>query len=194
MATTHRLEGMNVAILCENMFEQSEMVEPRKALDDAGARTVLISPQTDKVQGVNHDEKGQRFPVDLPLDRAKADDFDALLLPGGVANPDRLRMNAKAMQFVLRFVDANKPIAAICHGPWSLVETGAVKGYRLTSWPSLKTDIRNAGGEWVDEVNVTDRNITTSRKPDDIPKFNEAMLHLFEESRTRGQTRATAQV
>lgn len=180
---------MKVAILLENMFEQSEMTEPRKALKDAGAQTVLISPQPDKVQGMHHDEKGDAFPVDLQLDKANPDEYDALLLPGGVANPDRLRMNRKAMQFVKTFVDAGKPIAAICHGPWSLVETDAVRGLRVTSWPSLQTDIRNAGGEWVDEPSVTDRNITTSRKPDDIPKFNEAMLHLFEESRTRGELR-----
>lgn len=180
---------MKVAILLENMFEQVEMTQPRKALDDAGAKTVLISPQPDKVQGVNHDEKGDAFPVDLQLDKADPAEYDALLLPGGVANPDRLRMNRKAMQFVKSFVDAGKPIAAICHGPWSLVETDAVRGVRMTSWPSVQTDIRNAGGNWVDEPSVTDRNITTSRKPDDIPKFNEAMLHLFEESRTRGELR-----
>ncbi|HZZ65352.1 MAG TPA: type 1 glutamine amidotransferase domain-containing protein [Candidatus Baltobacteraceae bacterium] len=185
---------MKVAILVENMFEQVEMTEPRKALDQAGAKTVLVSPQTDRVQGVNHDEKGDTFPVDLPLDDARPDDFDALLLPGGVANPDRLRVNRKAMEFVRAFVEAVKPIASICHGPWSLVETDAVRGRRLTSWPSLRTDIRNAGGEWTDEVNVTDGNITTSRKPDDIPKFNEAMINLFEESRTRGEMRQTTRV
>jgi protease I len=194
MATTNRLEGMKVAILVENMFEQAELTEPRKALDQAGAQTVLVSPQADRVQGVNHDEKGDKFNVDLSLDGANADDFDALMLPGGVANPDRLRMNKKAMQFVRSFVDAGKPIAAICHAPWSLVEVDAVRDRRLTSWPSLQTDIRNAGGQWVDEVSVTDQNITTSRKPDDIPKFNEAMLHLFEESRTRGELRQKAHV
>jgi len=194
MATTNRLEGMKVAILVENMFEQVELTEPRKALDQAGAQTVLVSPQTDQVQGVNHDDKGDKFDVDLPLDRASADDFDALMLPGGVANPDRLRMNAKAMQFVKSFVDAGKPIAAICHAPWSLVEIDAVRDRRMTSWPSVQTDIRNAGGIWVDEASVTDQNITTSRKPDDIPKFNEAMLHLFEESRTRGELRQTTRV
>jgi protease I len=189
MATTNRLEGMRVAILLENMFEQAELTEPRKALEQAGAQTVLVSPQSGEVQGVNHDKKGDTFKVDLTLDRAQPEEFDALLLPGGVANPDRLRTNKRAMEFVKSFVDAAKPIAAICHGPWTLIETDAVRGYRLTSWPSLQTDIRNAGGTWVDEVNVTDRNITTSRKPDDIPKFNEAMLHLFEESRTRGELR-----
>jgi len=192
MATTNRLEGMKVAILVENRFEQVEMTEPRKALDQAGAQTVLVSPQQGPVQGVNHGEKGDTFSVDLPLDNANAEEFDALLLPGGVANPDRLRMNKLAMQFVKSFVDAAKPIAAICHAPWSLVEVDAVRGRRVTSWPSLQTDIRNAGGNWVDEPSVTDQNITTSRKPDDIPKFNEAMLHLFEESRTRGELRLTA--
>jgi protease I len=191
MATTNRLEGMRVAILVENMFEQIELTEPRKTLDQQGAQTVLVSPQSDRVQGMNHDDKGDAFDVDLPLDRANPQEFDALLLPGGVTNPDRLRVNGKAMQFVRSFVDAGKPIAAICHGPWSLVEVDAVRGRRVTSWPSLQTDIRNAGGTWVDEVNVTDQNLTTSRRPDDIPKFNEAMLRLFEESRTRGELRQT---
>lgn len=185
---------MKVAILVENMFEQVEMTEPRKALDQAGAQTLLVSPQQNEVQGVNHDEKGDKFNVDMPLDRAPAESFDALLLPGGVANPDRLRMNKRAMQFVRSFVDAGKPIAAICHAPWSLVEVDAVRGLRVTSWPSLQTDIRNAGGNWVDEVSVTDQNITTSRKPDDIPEFNKAMLHLFEESRTRGELRQQVNV
>lgn len=189
MATINRLDGIKVAILVENMFEQVEMTEPRKALDKAGAQTVLVSPQPEHVQAVNHDEKGERFKVDLPLDKAIPEKFDALLLPGGVANPDRLRINEKAMQFVRSFVDTGKPIAAICHAPWELVEVDAVRGKRVTSWPSLRTDIRNAGGLWVDEVNVTDENITTSRKPEDIPKFNEAMLHLFEEARTRGEAR-----
>ena len=189
MATINRLDGIKVAILVENMFEQVEMTEPRKALDKAGAQTVLVSPQPEHVQAVNHDEKGERFKVDLPLDKANPEKFDALLLPGGVANPDRLRINEKAMRFVRSFVDTDKPIAAICHAPWELVEVDAVRGKRVTSWPSLRTDIRNAGGLWVDEVNVTDENITTSRKPEDIPKFNEAMLHLFEEARTRGEAR-----
>jgi protease I len=192
MAMINRLEGMKVAILVENKFEQVELTEPRKALDNAGAQTVLISPQQNQVQGVNHDEKGDTFKVDLHLDQANPDRFDALLLPGGVANPDRLRMNKKAMQFVKSFVDAGKPIAAICHGPWSLVEVDAVRGKRITSWPSLQNDIRNAGGQWVDEPSVTDQNITTSRKPDDIPKFNEAMLRLFEESRTRAVRQTTS--
>lgn len=192
MATTNRLDGMRVAILLETNFEQVEMTQPRKALDDAGARTVLVSPQKDRVQGVNHDEKADTFPVELPLENAKAEDFDALLLPGGVMNPDLLRMNKTAMAFVHAIAEAGKPIAAICHGPWSLVETGVVRGRRLTSWPSLQTDIRNAGGQWVDEASVTDGNLTTSRKPDDIPKFNDAMIALFESARTRGEKTGAA--
>lgn len=187
MATTNRLEGMRVAILAADMFEQVEMTEPRKALQQAGAETILVSPKDGEVQGANHYDKADRFNVDMTLDRAKPDEFDALMLPGGVANPDQLRMNKKAVQFIRAFFDAGKPVAAICHAPWTLVEADVVRGRRITSWPSLQTDIRNAGGNWVDEVNVTDQNLTTSRKPDDIPKFNEAMLHLFEESRTRGE-------
>lgn len=194
MATTNRLEGMRVAILAADMFEQVEMTEPRKALQQAGAQTVLVSPSEGQVQGAKHYDKADRFPVDMPLERANANDFDALMLPGGVANPDQLRMNKKAVQFVRAFFDAGKPVAAICHAPWTLVEADVLRGRRITSWPSLQTDIRNAGGEWVDEPSVTDQNLTTSRKPDDIPKFNEAMLHLFEESRTRGEQRQTQRV
>jgi protease I len=194
MATTNRLEGMRVAILVADMFEQVEMTEPRKALEQAGAQTVLVSPAKDEVQGANHYDKGDRFPVDMPLDKATVEQFDALLLPGGVANPDQLRMIKKAVQFVKGFFDGGMPVAAICHAPWTLVEADVVRGRRLTSWPSLQTDIRNAGGDWVDEVNVTDQNLTTSRKPDDIPKFNQAMLHLFEESLTRGELRQRQQV
>lgn len=183
-----------MAIVVEDRFEQVEMTEPRKALDQAGATTVLISPGKEHVQGMNHDDVGDKFNVDVKLEQAQPEDFDALLLPGGVVNPDRLRMNKQAMRFVKSFVDAGKPIAAICHGPWSLVEVDAVRGKRVTSWPSLQTDVRNAGGNWVDKVNVTDGNITTSRKPDDIPAFNEAMLHLFEASRTRGELRQHAKV
>lgn len=194
MATTNRLEGMRVAILAADMFEQVEMTEPRKALQQAGAQTVLVSPSEGQVQGAKHYDKADRFPVDMPLERANAEDFDALMLPGGVANPDQLRMNKKAVEFVRAFFDTGKPVAAICHAPWTLVEADVLRGRRITSWPSLQTDIRNAGGEWVDEPSVTDQNLTTSRKPDDIPKFNEAMLHLFEESRTRGERRQTQRV
>jgi protease I len=194
MATTNRLEGMRVAILAADMFEQVELAEPRKALQQAGAQTVIVSLKDGEVQGAKHYDKADRFKVDMTIDEAHVEQFDALMLPGGVANPDQLRTNKKAVQFVKGFFDAGKPVAAICHAPWTLVEADVVRGRRLTSWPSLQTDIRNAGGNWVDEVSVTDRNLTTSRKPDDIPKFIEAMLHLFEESRTRGELRQTQQV
>jgi protease I len=179
------LSGYSVAILVTDGFEQVEMTEPREALDKAGARTVLISPKAGQVQAAKHDEKGDRFPVDETLDSADAEDFDALLLPGGVANPDKLRMTPEAVKFVANFVKEQKPIAAICHGPWMLVETRAVTGVTLTSWPSLKTDINNAGGTWVDREVVVDGNIVTSRKPDDIPAFNRKMLELFRESRKK---------
>jgi len=139
---------------------------------------------------MNHIEKGDTFLVEMALDQADPAQFDALLLPGGIRNPDILRTIPDAVRFVRAMFDGGRPIAAICHAPWMLIEADIVRGYRLTSWPSLKTDIRNAGGQWVDEISVTDRQITTSRKPADIPKFNAAMLHLFEESRTRSQYRA----
>ncbi len=174
-----QLDGLRVAILVTDGFEQVEMTEPRKALNEAGAKTVLIAPQKDSVQGMDHDEKGSKFPVDLKLESASPSDFDALLLPGGVANPDRLRMIPNAVQFVQEFARAGKPIAAICHGPWLLVEADLARGRRLTSWPSLKTDIRNAGGQWEDREVVTDHLLVTSRKPADIPAFTREMTALF---------------
>lgn len=183
------LTGMHVAILVGDGFEQVEMTEPRKALDAAGATTVLVSPCAPEVQGFNHDDRGERFPVDCSLDQANATDFDALLIPGGVRSPDRLRMEPTAVSFVKQFTEQGKPVAAICHGPWMLVEAGAVKGGKLTSWPSLQTDIRNAGGTWVDEVVVEDNNIVTSRKPDDIPTFSQTMIDLFARKRETTQTR-----
>jgi len=185
------LENMRVAILAEDGFEQIEMTAPRQMLERSSAKTTLISPGKDEVQGWNHDEKGERFRVDMRLEEADPQYFDALLIPGGVRNPNKLRTNKQAVQFVRAFFDAGKPMAVICHGPWMLVEADVARDRRITSWPSLQTDIRNAGGDWVDEASVTDQNITTSRKPDDIPKFNEAMIHLFEQSRTRGE-RTTA--
>jgi len=173
------LEGLKVAILVENGFEQVEMVKPREALDRAGAQTVLVSPQGKQVRGWNFTEWGDTFPVDLPLDQARPDDFDALHLPGGVMNPDFLRMNPKAVAFVKAFFDAGKPVAVICHGPWTIIEAGAARGRRITSWPSVKTDLRNAGAEWVDQEAVVDGNLVSSRKPDDIPAFNREMIALF---------------
>jgi protease I len=176
---TNQLNGCSVAILVTDGFEQVEMTEPRKALEQAGAKITLVSPKNGQVQGWNHQNKGDVFKVDTTLDSADPKSFDALLLPGGVANPDQLRIIPKAVAFVASFVKEDKPIAAICHGPWMLVEAKAVKGKTVTSWPSLKTDILNAGGNWVDREVVADRNIVTSRKPDDIPAFNKQTIALF---------------
>jgi len=173
------LSGRTVAILATDGVERAELVEPRKALDDAGATTHLISLEEGEIQAMNHDEKADRLKVDRTLAQVRASDYDALLLPGGVANPDKLRTDERAVQFVREFMLSEKPVAAICHGPWLLVEADAVKGRTLTSWPSLKTDIRNAGGAWVDERVQVDDRLITSRKPADIPAFNEAMLREF---------------
>jgi protease I len=172
-----------VAALVENGFEQSELLEPKKALEAAGARVDVVSPQQGKVKGWQHTDWGQDVPVDVRLDAANPDQYDALLLPGGVMNPDKLRVNPKAVQFVRAFVESGRPIAAICHGPWTLIEAGAVKGRRMTSWPSLQTDLRNAGANWVDQECVTDNGLVTSRKPDDIPAFNRKMIEEFAEGR-----------
>ena len=177
------LRGKRIAALVENGFEQSELLEPKKALEEAGAKVDIVSPQKSKVKGWKHTDWGQEVPVDVQLDGANANDYDAILLPGGVMNPDKLRANDKAVQFVKSFVDAKKPIAAICHGPWTLIETGIVRGRTVTSWPSLKTDLRNAGANWVDQECVTDNGLVTSRKPDDIPAFNRKMIEEFAEGR-----------
>ena len=176
------LEGLKVAILVDDGFEQVELIEPRKALDQAGAETRIVSPKGERVRGWDFTDWGDELPVDVPLDMAKPDDFDALLLPGGVLNPDSLRMQPKAVAFVKAFFDAGKPVASICHGPWTVIEAGAAQGRRIASWPSLKTDLRNAGAEWVDQEVVVDGNLVTSRKPDDIPAFNLAMIGLFAQS------------
>jgi protease I len=184
------LEKIRVAILVDNGFEQVEMTEPRKALEESGAETVLVSPQKDKVRGWEMKDWGDEFPVQLSIDGARADSFDALLLPGGVMNPDHLRMNPAAVAFVRAFFDANKPVAAICHGPWTIIEAKAAKGRRIASWPSLKTDLKNAGAEWVDEQVVVDGNLISSRKPDDIPAFNREMINLFGQTRSKSKTAA----
>lgn len=178
------LNGLKVAILVTDGFEQVELTEPRKALDQAGARTQIVSPKDGQVRGWKFTDWGENLPVDVKLDGAKAEDFDALLLPGGVMNPDELRTLPKAVAFAKAFLDAGKPVASICHGPWTIIETGAARGRRLTSWPSLKTDLRNAGANWVDQEVVVDRNLVTSRKPDDIPAFNSTMIELFREARS----------
>lgn len=175
------LSDLKVAILATNGFEQSELIEPRKALDEAGAETVVVSPEEGEIKGWNHTDWGESVEVDLTLDEATAEDFDALLLPGGVINPDKLRIEEKAIQFIKHFVDSGKPIAAICHGPWTLIDAGAVKGRKMTSWASLKTDLTNAGATWVDEEVVTDNGIVTSRNPQDIPAFNKKMIEEFAE-------------
>jgi protease I len=179
MAMTSGLNGKKVAILATDGVEQSELLEPRKALDEAGAETVLVSLQPGEIQAMQHSEKGEKVAVDLTVDQANSGDFAALVLPGGVANPDRLRTNPKAVQFVREFMVNDKPVAAICHGPWMLVEAGAVAGRTLTSWPSLKTDIINAGGSWVDCPVQVDGRLVTSRKPADLPQFNERMIREF---------------
>jgi protease I len=182
------LEGLKVAILVDDGFEQLELLEPRKALDKAGATTQVVSPRIKRVRGWNLKNWRDEVPVDLTLDRAQPDDFDALLLPGRVMNPDKLRMQPQAVEFIKAFCDAGKPVAAICHGPWTLIEAGAVRGRRMTSWPSLKTDLRNAGAEWVDQEVVITGNLVTSRKPDDLPAFNRAMIELFSRARRPAQS------
>ena len=182
---SENLKGKRVAILVTDGFEQAELVKPREALDQAGAKTQIVSPKDGKVRGWKHTEWGDELPVDVKLDQAKGEDFDALLLPGGVINPDKLRMEPKAVNFVKSFFEANKPVAAICHGPWTIVEAGVARGRRIASWPSLKTDIRNAGAEWVDSEAVTDGNLVSARNPDDIPAFNRAMIELFSQGAQR---------
>jgi protease I len=179
------LAGVRVAILATDGFEQSELLEPRLALDNAGAATEVVSLKTGEIRGWNHQEWGQSVRVGTVIDAADAGNYDALLLPGGVMNPDRLRMDPKAVAFVKAFFDANKPVGAICHGPWLVIEAGAAKGRTLTSWPSLKTDIQNAGGRWVDEEAVLDGNLVTSRNPGDIPAFNREIAKLFSAAQSR---------
>lgn len=170
------LQGKKIAILATDGFEQVELTEPKKALEQAGAQTVVIAPKPGEIKGWNKTEWGQAVKVDRTLDQVQASEFDALVLPGGVMNPDHLRMEPKAVNFVREFGQSGKPVAAICHGPWMLVETGLVKGKTITSWPSLKTDIKNAGGNWVDQEVVSDGQFVTSRKPDDIPAFNRTVI------------------
>jgi protease I len=181
------LNGKRVAILVAEGFEQSEMVEPRKALEGAGAETLIVSPAKDEVQGWNHFDKAERYNVDVPIEEANADEFDALLLPGGVANPDQLRTQPQAVAFVKRFVESGKPIGVICHGPWTLIEAGAVKGRTLTSWPSLRTDLVNAGAKWVDQEVVVDRGLVSSRKPADLPAFSKKLIEEIGEGVHEGR-------
>jgi protease I len=178
-----RLKGKKVAILVADGFEQVELTEPKKALEAAGAMTEIVSPAEHEVQGWNHDEKADSFTVDMPLSRARSDDYDALLLPGGVRNPDQLRQLIRAIEFLDGFFATGKPVAAICHAPWLLIESEMVRGRTITSWPSLKTDLINAGAQWVDKQVVVDNGLITSRKPADIPAFNQKMIEEFAEGR-----------
>ncbi|MEH3158083.1 MAG: type 1 glutamine amidotransferase [Sphingomonas taxi] len=186
------LNGVKVAILVTDGFEQVEMTEPRKALDAAGADTRLVSPKDGEVRAWQLTEWGDTFPVDMPLVEAQAEAFDAILLPGGVINPDALRMDENAVVFAQSFLDGGKPVASICHGPWTLIETGRLRGRRVASWPSLQTDVENAGADWVDEAVVVDGNLVTSRKPDDIPAFNREMIALFGRARSGPAQRSGA--
>ena len=176
-----QLAGKRVAALVAKGFEEVELLDPLDALRSAGAIVEVVSPDSPTVRGWDHTEWGKEVPVDRALDEAQAEDYDALLLPGGVMNPDRLRMNSKAVEFVKRFFDAGKPIAVICHGPWTLVEADVVRGLTMTSYPSIKTDLQNAGATWVDREVVVDRGIVSSRKPDDLPAFNAKMIEEFAE-------------
>jgi protease I len=182
---TRKLEGRMIAILATHGFEQSELLEPKKALEEEGARTEVIALESGTIRGWKLKSWSQDVPVDVPIKTARPERYDALLLPGGVMSPDTLRTHPLAVNFVRSFFDDGKPVAAICHGPWMLVEADVVRGLRLTSWPSLRTDIRNAGGEWLDQEVVSDRRLVTSRKPADLPAFIRRTVELFGQAATR---------
>ena len=185
-----KLDGIRVAILAADGFEQSELFEPKKALEEAGAKVSIVSLEAGKIKGWNHKEWGDSVAVDLTVTEANADDFDALQLPGGVMNPDKLRMSKEAVDFVKSFFDAGKPVAAICHAPWTLIEADVVGGRTVTSWASLRTDLENAGAKWVDREVIVDNGLVTSRKPDDLPAFNKKMIEEFAEGIHRKQKTA----
>lgn len=182
-----KLNGKKIAILVEDGFEQVELTSPKQALEEAGATTYIISPKRDKVKGWEHTKWGQEFPVDVAIEQANANNYDALLLPGGVMNPDKLRINKSAVQFVRSFFDQGKPVAAICHGPWPLIEANVVKGRKMTSYPSLQSDLKNAGANWVDQEVVVDQGLVTSRNPDDLPAFNRKMIEEVAEGQHERQ-------
>ncbi len=185
---SNQLSGKKIAFLATDGFEQVELTKPWQAIQDAGAETVLVSLENGEIQGVNHDEKADTFPVDQTIDEVSAADFNGLVLPGGVFNPDALRVNDKAVAFVRDFFALHKPVAAICHGPWTLVEADVVRDRRVTSWPSLRTDLRNAGANWVDEECVCDEGLVTSRNPDDLPAFCSKAIEEFAEGKHAAQT------
>ena len=176
------LKDLKIAILATDGFEQAELTEPREALEAAGAQTQIVAPKSGRLRGWSKKEWGEEVQVDCELQNAKSDDYDALVLPGGVINADALRLLPAAVDFIKTFFSTNKPVGVICHAPWALIECGNVRGRRLTSWPSLKTDLRNAGAHWVDEEVVVDGRLVTSRKPDDIPAFNRELMRLLSES------------
>ncbi|QEG36941.1 type 1 glutamine amidotransferase domain-containing protein [Bythopirellula goksoeyrii] len=176
-----QLTGKTIAFLATDGFEQVELTKPWEAIKEAGADVVLVSPKSGTIQGMNHDEKADKFTVDKSIDAVSAENYDGLVLPGGVANPDALRMNDTCVDFVRDFFKQGKPVAAICHGPWTLIEADVVKGRKVTSWPSLKTDLTNAGADWVDEEYVCDQGLVTSRNPDDLPAFCKKAIEEFAE-------------
>jgi len=178
------LKGIKVAIVLTDGFEQSEMTEPRRALQEAGAEVFLISPKKDNVRGWTHTQWGDEFAIDKVIENANPDDYHALMLPGGVMNPDSLRINERAIQFISSFVKNKKPIAAICHGPWTLINAEGVKGKEMTSWRSIKVDLINAGALWADKSVIRDGNLVTSRMPDDLPDFNKAMIEMIVDSKS----------
>ncbi|HKP04496.1 MAG TPA: type 1 glutamine amidotransferase domain-containing protein [Chthoniobacterales bacterium] len=189
-----KVTGKKIAILAADGFEEVELTKPKKALEEAGAKTSVVSIKSGKIQGMNHADKGETVPVDLTLAEAKPEDFDALMIPGGLMNPDTLRSTEEALEFVRHFFREGKPVAAICHGPWVLIDAGVARGRTLTSWPAIKTDVRNAGGNWVDNEVVVDNGLVTSRKPDDIPAFNEKMIEEFCEGRHAAKSPAATQL
>jgi protease I len=189
----NKLQGKRVAFLATDMVEQVELTEPWKAVVNEGATPELVSLEEGKIQGFNHYDKADTFTVDRTVEEARADDYDALVIPGGVGNPDTLRRDENAVQFTRQFFEQGKPVGVICHGPWMLVESGVVRDRTVTSWPSLRTDIRNAGGNWVDEEVVVDEGLVTSRKPDDLPAFNAKIVEEFAEGRHARQAEKTAQ-
>ena len=186
-----KLQGKRVAFLATDMVEQVELTEPWKAVESEGAIPELISLEDGEIQGFNHYDKGDTFKVDRTVEEARADDYDALVVPGGVGNPDAMRMDENAVELVRRFFEQGKPVGVICHGPWMLVEAGVVRGRTVTSWPSLRTDIRNAGGNWVDQEVVVEDGLVTSRKPDDLPAFTKKIVEEFAEGRHEKQAAAT---
>ncbi len=185
-----KLTGFRVAIIANDLFEQAELTEPKKALEEAGADVKVISKKSGEIQGVQHDKKSDKVKVDLTLDQANADDFDALLLPGGAMNADSLRMEEKAQEFARAIDSSGRPIAVICHGPWLLVSAGLAKGRKMTSYFTIQDDVKNAGAQWQDSECLVDRNWVSSRQPSDIPRFNQEMLRLFSEHQQRGRRAA----